>query len=291
MVAHDDHMRRKELAAFLIARRTALQPEDVGLRASARRRTPGLRREEVAELAGISTAWYTWLEQGRAVHASIDTVARIATALRMGATDTLYLQCLAGTDLPTRIPGGATFDIDLQPFLDGFTAGPAVLLDEARDVLGWNMLAQRVLLLKPETHPLRRNYFWRAFLDPIAHALYVNWDDIAGLTAAHLRLLQAQRPNTRVDEIVASLLLHSEDFRRHWTQRSTAGIEPVAVALKPPGAQTMHFTSLRLLVGSNETHLLLLLVPADDTSRKRLRRFVATAAPKAGATPAADPPA
>lgn len=129
-----------ELGAFLRAHRELLKPGDVGLSATARRRTPGLRREEVASLSGVGLAWYTWLEQGR-VTASRQVLEAVARALRLDPAGTRHAMRLAGYHEPAGPVGGdgrGRLTAAVQPVLDSWPASPAVLLDQYFDLLAWN---------------------------------------------------------------------------------------------------------------------------------------------------------
>ncbi|MFD0633772.1 helix-turn-helix domain-containing protein [Catenulispora yoronensis] len=128
----------QELGTFLRAYRALLKPEDVGLPTAPRRRTPGLRREEVASLAGVSIAWYTWLEQGR-VAASRQVLESVGRVLRLDDTETRHALRLAGFYEPEVEPGPAAGPRSaLQPVLDSWPVSPAVLLDRNFDVVAWN---------------------------------------------------------------------------------------------------------------------------------------------------------
>jgi hypothetical protein len=130
--------RREELAMFLRARRDQLQPEDVGLERRGRRRVPGLRREEVADLAYVSVTWYTWLEQGRDVHASALALDGVSRALRLDDEARDYVRRLAGkpaTDSPTGAIGVGPI---LARLLDDLLPNSACLVNGSYDLLGWN---------------------------------------------------------------------------------------------------------------------------------------------------------
>jgi transcriptional regulator with XRE-family HTH domain len=133
--------RRTELAAFLRARRERISPEDVGLPPGTRRRTAGLRREELAQLAGVGVTWYTWLEQGRRINASVQVLDAIATTLRLDATERAHLFRLA--DLPGTAAAAAADCADcplppeVQPIVDAIRF-PACVMTERFDVIAWN---------------------------------------------------------------------------------------------------------------------------------------------------------
>jgi transcriptional regulator with XRE-family HTH domain len=130
--------RRRELAAFLRSRRGRISPEAVGLIPGPRRHTPGLRREEVAQLASVGLTWYTWLEQGRPINASVDVLDAIARALRFDATEREHLYRLADVAIDSVDPGCGQLEPEVQTILDGLVPLPASVLNARYDMLAWN---------------------------------------------------------------------------------------------------------------------------------------------------------
>ncbi len=131
--------RRAELAAFLRSRRALVKPDDAGLAMGSRRRTPGLRREEVAQLAGVGVTWYTWLEQGRPINVSPQVLDAVAGVLRLDPAEHTHLYRLADMpEVPGSPPGVAVLPPDIQAVLDGFTAVPACVYNGKYDLLAWN---------------------------------------------------------------------------------------------------------------------------------------------------------
>ena len=132
-------LRRNELAAFLRSRRERITPEDVGLPGGHRRRTAGLRREEVAQLAGVGVTWYTWLEQGRPIRASVQVLEAVARTLRLDAVERQHLFRLAeAPDTATAGDGGPRLPPQIQAILDGLNPMPASVVTERFDILAWN---------------------------------------------------------------------------------------------------------------------------------------------------------
>ena len=139
-------LRRHELAAFLRSRRERVTPEDVGLPGGSRRRTAGLRREEVAQLAGVGVTWYTWLEQGRPIRASVQVLEAVARTLRLDTTERQHLFRLAEVpDTAHPDESGPVLRPEIQVVLDGLSPIPASVVTERFDILAWNA-AYEVLL-------------------------------------------------------------------------------------------------------------------------------------------------
>jgi hypothetical protein len=156
--------RRRELADFLRSRRARIAPEDAGLIAGRRRRTPGLRREEVAQLASVGVTWYTWLEQGRPIHASADVVDAIGRALRLDPTEREHLFRLADVAPTVADPAIGCLDPEMQVILDGLLPLPATILNSRYDILAWNSAYLRLFPKVEEVAPADRNVLWQMFV-------------------------------------------------------------------------------------------------------------------------------
>lgn len=201
------------LGDYLRARRDQVRPEDVGLVAGGARRAPGLRREELAMLAGISAEYYLRLERGRAQHPSPQIIDALARALRLDAKATRYLQSLAAPEAgDTSEPEAAAHG--LSELVDEFLM-PAVVVNRYRDVLAANIIARA---LSPEFTPGQNSLRWR-LLDPAARQLYVNWDEAVEIAVGGLRELSGSCPNDpRMRALVAELSGASPRFRELWSR-------------------------------------------------------------------------
>ncbi|CCK29582.1 DNA-binding protein [Streptomyces davaonensis JCM 4913] len=208
-----------ELGDFLRTRRARIQPQEVGLPSYGRRRVPGLRREEVAQLAGVSVDYYVRLEQGRGPSVSDAVLDAVARALRLDPAERDYLHTIAR---PRRRERTASVEPprvsrSVQLLLDGMDRNPAYVLDHRMDVLAWNALADAVLDFGGPDRPAGLSMPRRAFLDPAARSLYPDWPTIAAQTAAHLRMNAGHHPEDReLGALVGELSARSEDFRRLW---------------------------------------------------------------------------
>ncbi|OMI33180.1 helix-turn-helix transcriptional regulator [Streptomyces sparsogenes] len=210
-----------EIKAFLRARRAALDPAELGLPDGlVRRRVRGLRREEVAQLAGISVDYYTRIEQGRAPAISDSVVDALARALRLTPSEHTYLRNIT---LPRREwpvdPGprpGVRPEVRLLLEAMDETV-PAFVFGPGADVLAWNLLGGRVCFDLAALPERERNSALLVFLHPEAKALHPEWDKVADETVAGLRAEAGRHPgNVRVCQVVRELLERSEDFRRRW---------------------------------------------------------------------------
>ena len=221
---HDGVMApRSELSAFLLSRRARLQPADLGLRAKpGTRRTPGLRREEVAAAAGVSVDYYTRLEQGRERHPSGSVLKALAGALLLDVEEGEHLLRLAAhsgipgptrsTDIPTRRlrPG-------VRQLLQTVGSAPAYVLDGNNDVLATNEAGAALLADLDQWPAARRNTIRYIFLHPTARRLFVNWSSVARDAVAHLRTMVGLRPmDSELAELIEELDTKSEEFPRMW---------------------------------------------------------------------------
>ncbi len=213
---------RAELAAFLRRQRARVQPADVGLEAGQRRRTPGLRRQEVAQLAGMSVDYYIRLEQGRGPRPSRQMIAAICRALRLSHDETAYLHHLAG-EVPGPPPGPLR---EVRPgllhLLGRLDDTPAIVCDAKYDVLAWNAMAAALMTDFSALPPAERNVVWRFFTDPDVRARH----DADGArrfareSVADLRAATARYPaDSGIRRLVSRLLAASTEFRDLWAER------------------------------------------------------------------------
>jgi len=212
--------RAKVLGDFLRRVRGRVRPESVGLPSGARRRTPGLRREEVAQLCGISVTWYTWIEQGRDVSVSPGVWARLATVLALSRAERQYLFDLAECADPDHDQGGITpLPAHLADCVHSITA-PAYILDRC-----WNVLARNAPLLSlfdgwPDREP-SPNLLRYIFLDPAARELVVDWEARASRVVAEFRADAGAHANEPDVHALLSELLQASSVFAHWWMRHT----------------------------------------------------------------------
>jgi transcriptional regulator with XRE-family HTH domain len=216
--------RGNSLGTFLRARRAAVRPSQVGLPAGTRtRRTPGLRREELAALAGVSIDYYTRLERGKDTRPSAAVVDALAAALRLADDEIEHLRGLVAqsarqaTPRATRQDAFPTVRPGVSQLLESLRPCPAYVVSRTNDLLAANPSGLR-LLAGIETWPARRrNIVRHMFLHPGARRLYADWDKLAPGTVAHLRAMSGTDPTTpELTDLVEELMVKSEDFARLW---------------------------------------------------------------------------
>jgi transcriptional regulator with XRE-family HTH domain len=220
-----DHMDRAELAEFLRRRRGRVQPADAGLEAGGRRRVPGLRRQEVAQLAGMSVDYYVRLEQGRGPRPSRQMLAAISRALRLSDDERAYLYHLAG-EMPGPPPGPPR---DVRPgvlhLLDRLDDTPAMVCDASYDVLSWNPMAAALLGDFSALPPGERNLIWRFFTDSRSRRRHEASEggDLVREAVPDLRAAAARYPgDARVRRLVERLRAASDEFAGLWAEQDVA---------------------------------------------------------------------
>jgi transcriptional regulator with XRE-family HTH domain len=238
----DEVERRQALAAFLRTRRARLSPTEVGLPARSRRRTPGLRREEVAELANIGVSWYTLLEQGQDVHPSTSVLQSVAQALRLTPAEEQHLFLLAGHALPTKAP---TEEEEVVPALrrvvDALTPHPAFVIGRRWDVLIWNRAADLLFRFDEPFPPHSRNVVWRFFQREV-RSLDLDWEAQARNLVAQWRADYARYPGDASFEALLHDLQHlNPSFRQWWEQQDVRGLPDGPRSLIHPALGALEF--------------------------------------------------
>jgi transcriptional regulator with XRE-family HTH domain len=214
--------RRREIADFLKTRRMRRQPEELGLPRGRRRRTPGLRREEVAAAAGVSAEWYTWLEQAREVRPSAQVLTRIGAALRLEPHETRHLLTLGGYAVPAAgsdSPRSVSVSLRLQRLIDQLEYGPAWVFGERWDIVAWNRAASVIHGDLATLQGIERNALYQLFLGDRMRSTLVDWEAHGRLCVAKLRATYANRVDDPwFNELVTMLRTRSVEFERWWNE-------------------------------------------------------------------------
>ncbi|MGW7515270.1 helix-turn-helix transcriptional regulator [Streptomyces sp. NPDC054796] len=289
-MARGEHTETMGIAAFLRARRAALEPGEAGLpRMPNRRRVPGLRREEVAQLAGISVDYYVRIEQGRAHGISDSVLEALARALRMTEDERSHLRNLAA---PRHRHGGTDNLVvrpQIQRLLDSMETVPAFVVGPGLDYLAWNRLGARIAYDMETLPPEERNSPLLVFLHPESRALHPDWDSVAAETVAALRAETGRHPgHPRVEGVLARLLEESPEFRALWEEQEVREKLSGTKRIHHPGAGelTVTYETFRLTLDPDQT-LCTYTVDPGSPSETALRRLagepVGAGAGRAGA--------
>lgn len=245
--------RRAELSEFLRSRRARLKPEDVGLPDFGRhRRVPGLRREELAQLAGVSVAYYTRLEQGNGRNVSAEVLDAIARALRLTGAEHAHLTHLAKPKQHKKRPSTRPQQVRvaLRELIDTFDSVPAYVVGRRSEILVWNRMAAAVFGDWAEMPAQERNWARMVFLKPEYRDLFVEWDQKAYDIVSFLRMDAGCHPDDpRLSALVGELSVKSEEFRRLWATHDVKEKNHGVKRLRHPlvGELNLSFESFRLL--------------------------------------------
>ncbi|MDB5538975.1 MAG: transcriptional regulator, family [Devosia sp.] len=272
---------RGELATFLRDRREALSPLDVGLPPSGRRRTPGLRREEVASLAGVGLTWYTWFEQGRSVTVSTAFLENVARALRLDAAEYAHLFSLAGHGVPTRESGAAKVPPVILQLMSELVDRPAFVKDAHWDILAWNAASTYVLGDFDQLPAAHRNSLWLTFADTSFRRSMVDWESDARRIVGRFRADHAKSAkDARLAELVSELERESPEFREVWREYAVldreSGIRNINV--KGIGPTRFHYTVLAVEGARGLKLVLYSPDPTDDAARRFAAQMLLNAA-------------
>jgi len=263
------------LGTYLRDRRTKLDPAAFGY-PSERRRTSGLRREEVAQRANISPTWYAWLEQGRGGGPSADVLDRIARALMLTDIEREHLFLLGlGRPPDARYRKNAGVTPRLQRVLDALDPSPAVIRTATWDVVAWNRAASVMLMDYGSLPPEQRNMLRFVFLDPRARAVHYDWDSVARLVLGAFRL-DAARAGAAADvqPLVDELCRRSPEFEAMWRDHDVPGVLGEAVKhIRHPVLGPLAFEYSAFAVDGRTDLSLLVYNPMSPADAERIANF------------------
>ncbi|MFF2845779.1 helix-turn-helix transcriptional regulator [Streptomyces sp. NPDC058001] len=263
--------RRPELAAFLRGRRARVTPEDVGMPPGPRRRTPGLRREEVAQLSGVGVTWYTWLEQGRPINASPQVLDAVARTLRLDPPEREHLCHLAKVPFePDREVGARTAGPEIQGIIDALDPHPAVVYSARYDILATNA-AYRDLFFVPRTLEIGiPNALWMLFLVPEADCPLVFRDAELPVMVATLRSAYGRHVGEpEWETFVRKLSAASPFFARLWESGAVVPPGPRVKTFRHATVGELRMTSVSLSINGMPECRIVAYTPDDEESGQR----------------------
>lgn len=263
-----------KLGEFIRLHRERIKPEDVGIPANGRRRTPGLRREELAQLCAVSPTWLTWLEQGRPISASVKVLVKLAEVMHLTPSERAYLFRLADKLDPAlendTDQGSGCQTFDLKAIVDAIKV-PAYILDRQWDAVAWNRPAKELFVgwldqpmsAEPATRP---NLLKFMFLEPQAHALITDWSDRANRLVAEFRAdcgkYADQEP---LSGMIDALMRESGDFKRWWSSHHVVGRAGGLRRFSHPVKGKLTFEQVTLALSNRRGFKLVMLLHADNT--------------------------
>jgi transcriptional regulator with XRE-family HTH domain len=265
---------RTDLTDFLRTRRARISPPEVGLVAGARRRTPGLRREEVAQLAGVGVTWYTWFEQGRDIQVSAHFLENLSRALRLDATERQHLFTLA-QHRPAPLTGFVPQPVSpsLQNMLESFP-NPAYLKTPRWDLVAWNRPMTIMFGDFNAIPPERRNILWLLLTDPKYRQLMLDWETDVRRVIARFRLDSGRAGNDpRFVELVRELEQVSPEFRAWWRQHDVDGFGEGVKSFRHPRLGKIEFEHTSFTADSNPDLRLIVYTPTDAASGRKAKQL------------------
>ncbi|MEP7288748.1 MAG: helix-turn-helix transcriptional regulator [Chloroflexota bacterium] len=269
--------RHQELAAFLRSRRARLSPEQVGLPRGTRRRTPGLRREEVAALAGVSPEWYTWLEQGRDIHVSGQLLESLARVLQLDANEREHLFLLAlRQSPPVETFSPATISPTLLQFLDQLGTTPASIGDARFNVVARNK-AHCVVFGDYEIRSERdQNLIWRLFTSAWSQQVNEDWDELVRVYLAQFRAEYGRFINDPWwAELIAELNEISPKFRELWARHDVLTVSEGYKLMHHPLAGELAFDFLWFkTVDSGDLRVLIHMPRSNSGTAEKIARLL-----------------
>ncbi|RAG86081.1 XRE family transcriptional regulator [Streptacidiphilus pinicola] len=270
-------LRRRELAAFLRSRRERISPEQVGLPSIGRRRTPGLRREEVAQLAAVGVTWYTWLEQARDIQVSAQVLDAIARGLLLNQVERQHLFALAGAADPIGSPRECpVVTPPVRAVLDQLSPMPAVVLNARFDIIGFNDVYSRLCGGLERFEPEQRNLMWLAFTDPAWRELLVDWDVAARHMTAKFRVALAEHvAEPGYKSLLKRLLLASPEFAEAWEQHDVTGTSEGTKRFLNSAVGLLNFEYTNLWLGPRPGYRMITYIPADPVTKARVEQLAA----------------
>lgn len=262
--------RLQALSAFLKQARSRIAPGSVGLPEGARRRTPGLRREEVAQLSGVSSTWYTWLEQGRDIKVSAFVLECIATALRLTEDERKYVFSLALESGPVvRLPKEENPQISpsLRKIIQDLRYCPAIISDRRCHIVGWNEAAAHVFIDFDHIPPEQRNLIRLVFARREFKRLAVNWEQFASGFLAMFRAYYGQYVDDEwYEQFLREMKDEYPDFQRIWERIDVSFAPEMLLEFRHAKAGKMLFHLTSLQVHGNTDLRCSIYTPAPDTN-------------------------
>jgi transcriptional regulator with XRE-family HTH domain len=273
--------RRGELAAFLRSRRERITPEDVGLPGGHRRRTAGLRREEVAQLAGVGVTWYTWLEQGRPIRASVQVLDAVARTLRLDPVERQHLFRLG--EIPDPAPAGTASQLlspEIRAILDQLVPMPANVVTERFDILAWN--AAYAALFPPPADPARqeRNSLLYCFTQPACCTAFENQAEQRAAMVAQLRAAYGRHVGDPAwTGFIRTMEAASPEFAAMWATQDVAQPASHAKVFRHPLYPRLAMTSTSLAVQAAPGTRMVVYAPSGAATRQAMEHLVAEYGP------------
>ncbi|MFD5798407.1 helix-turn-helix transcriptional regulator [Streptomyces diastatochromogenes] len=273
-VTRGSAIRRHELAAFLRSRRERIAPEQVGLPRGTRRRTPGLRREEVAQLSAVGVTWYTWLEQARDIQVSVQVLDALARTLMLDASERAHLFRLAGATDPTPAASCPSVTPALRQVLRALEPIPACIQNSRYDIVAYNRTYALLLGDLDEVPPEDRNCMLLAYTNSDWRAAIVHREETLRLMAARLRASMAGHLGEPAWKMLLKRLeAESPEFRENWERYEVVGTRTKTKEFLNPYVGLLILEHTDLWLGPEAGARMVTYSPKNEETRERLEKL------------------
>lgn len=274
---YNEKQRYKELGDFLKSRRAKILPSQVGVPEGIRRRTPGLRREEVALLSGIGLTWYTWIEQGRPIQISIKTLESLAKTLMLDKEEIKHLYILAQHTPPTDFQ---IYSDNINPMfqhvLDSLEFSPATIQDARFNVISWNRAAAKIILDYDQINVSKRNMLRIMFTNEEYKKKFTDWEVSAKKMIASFRTMYGELVGDPwIENLITELRNESKEFDSWWSMYDIKKDEGMLKNINHPILGELEFEhTVYMLVSNSDLKMsILTAVPGSDTE-KNIKKFL-----------------
>ncbi|MCC7666237.1 helix-turn-helix transcriptional regulator [Liquorilactobacillus satsumensis] len=265
----------KELGIFLKKKRASLNIQNFNIISNRKRRVRGLRREEVAELAHISTDWYTKLEQGRTVSPSVSVLLSLSNVLELNKGEREYLFALAGHSLPVTSNQKQQITPQLQNFLNSQNPNPAYITDKYWNFIGWNTATLAVFGNYVSMNTRAKNSIWRMFTDPFMQKLLDDWEGHAKLRVSQLRVVYSRTgTDPFLSELVTQLCQKSRDFNALWHDLDIIGTPEGDKLLHHPQVGDLRLSHLSFSTTELPNAIITVNVANDAETSEKLKQLI-----------------
>jgi transcriptional regulator with XRE-family HTH domain len=266
---------RRELGVFLRSRRERIRPDEVGFAPGGRRRTPGLRREEVALLAGVGVTWYTWLEQGRDINVSAQVLDAIATALRFDRQERNHLYRLAGLRLGPAQGACSALPASMQKVLDAVSPYPALVLNQRYDILAFNQAYCKVVLDLDAVPVEERNMLWLNFVTNDWKCCFVDAETTKHHMVAAFRAASGDHVGEGPwQDLIQSLLSNSDEFAELWERYDVAAPSTRTKTVEVDGYGLLRIEPINLWLSQLGPLRATVYTALDEETETKLRQLV-----------------
>jgi transcriptional regulator with XRE-family HTH domain len=267
--------KNKELGSFLKKKRSTLRPDQFGLKLDKNRRVKGLKREEVADLAGVSIDWYVRIEQGQNVNPSIDVLLSLSRVLQLNNEEKRYLFNLSEKKMPVEDLTTITISDTLQKFLDNQNPNIAYVTDSKFTIIGWNKAALKVYGNYEEMNEKERNSVWRTFNDDYLKKLLDNWEGHSKLRVEQLRANYSYYENDKkINAIINELNEKDSLFNKWWNNQGIMGTPEGQKLLHHPTVGNLYLSYISFKSTEIEGANITIQIPVDDHTKDKLQQLM-----------------